>query len=172
MCEITCHGAKPCTQSPISMCSATPFIRSSGFLAVMKQDFAKMIQENPGCLRILEIHRATMPYLMLRLVIHLDSQLLEAYARTGSERAFRELQPLFAKPAGMFHWRRTLRRRSLLNSHVAPFDSSVTPPRQTFSALPNRQSATPQTTFLKSIYPRSTSVLTSCTRRLSPTRML
>lgn len=55
------------------MIIAFPILLGSGFLDVMKQDFAKMIQENPNCLRILEIRRASMPYLTLRLLIFLDN---------------------------------------------------------------------------------------------------
>lgn len=40
----------------------------------MKQDFAKLIKDNPDALRALEIHHATMAHLRLRLAIHLDNR--------------------------------------------------------------------------------------------------
>lgn len=41
----------------------------------MKQDFAKLIKDNPDCLRALEIHYATMGYLRLRLALHMSNAL-------------------------------------------------------------------------------------------------
>ncbi|NOS69617.1 MAG: hypothetical protein HOP33_06780 [Verrucomicrobia bacterium] len=41
----------------------------------MKQDFAKLIKDNPDCLRALEIHYATMSHLRLRLALHMNNPL-------------------------------------------------------------------------------------------------
>ena len=37
----------------------------------MKRDFAKVIRDNPGCLRALDIRLATMFFLQLRLEVHM-----------------------------------------------------------------------------------------------------
>ena len=40
----------------------------------MKQDFAKLIKDNPDCLRALEIHSATMAHLRLCLAVHMENR--------------------------------------------------------------------------------------------------
>ena len=56
----------------MSLCNIVfPILLGSGYLAVMNQDFVKMIQDNPNCLWILEIRWAHMRYLTLRLAITL-----------------------------------------------------------------------------------------------------